>query len=163
MMINTIILGKDKDGKEWVATVERSEYKSWRLYTFECYDEEEISEPSPRSYGRALVTTEPDNLGKLHLIRVERAKRNTGLGRLLLRQAEEFLAREGVRKVWGDVSNDPDLYEDDFATFEDYIENIRTFYVRQGWTFRVYDHIDPDDPHIIGKVEKTIMSGITNP
>ena len=77
---------------------------------------------------------------------------------MLLERIETFMASLGIRKIWGEVSNDPDLYEEDFPILEDYIENIQTFYTMHGWSFTHYGIIDPENPHIIGKVEKVLTA-----
>ena len=154
--MDKIKLGKDSEGKRWIATVDEKEYAGWNLFTFDCFESSAPAELRRYSYGIAIITTEPDELAKLHFIRVDRMKRNTGLGRMLLISTEEYIARMGIRKIWGEISNDPDLYQDDFPTLEDYLENIRTFYTRNGWSFVLYGNIEPDNPYIIVKVEKVL-------
>jgi GNAT superfamily N-acetyltransferase len=161
-MMKTAKLGKDSRGNPWVVETERRPYVKG-TYSFEFWVYSAYVPPKRRNHppAQALVIAESNTLAKLEYIGVDGPKRRLGIGSLLLHFIERLMAQSGVEVIYGEISDDPDLYLPYFTTLESYLTVLKRFYSGHGWTWQLFGDQKPrsvTNPHAIGRVERQIGS-----
>ncbi len=154
-------IGKDKNGHPWIVEIDdtgepTSKGKPVLFWVFSAY-----TAPKRRSHARAQALTfiESDYVAKLEFIAVDERIRRKKIGSLLLNFVEGWMVEHEILRMHGDISDTYGEYGNSFHTLQEYLEAVRSFYTKHGWTFRLFtnDDLQPtENIHFIGRVKRRL-------
>lgn len=159
-------MGKDNKGISWLVECDKQPYiKDTYCVIFYAYPKN-IKRTEDNYCARSIVIEESKNIARMEIIEVNKEKRGCRVGSLLLNYIERYIEKDGIHSIYGYISKDKELYVDSYTSLEEYLIDLKKFYIRNAWTWHLFgvDELGiQKNTCFIGKVYKSIRYPLIQP
>ena len=138
----------DKRMRQWSVALRPDRLLNRRIADFSVWPPDRL-DPSSRPIGLAYCIADGLGDAKVEDFRIDPPYQNAGIGSALLAEVEKWAAREGIRRLYGDLAK----------VDSDHFTMLRHLYMKHGWKWCLFSERDPrfsPTSHVAGTVEKVI-------
>lgn len=151
--LTVIAVVTDKRMRQWSVALQAGRVVGHQTAQFGVWPSGRVN-PNSRPIGLAYCLGDASGEARLEDFRIDPPYQNAGIGSALLAEVEKWAAREGIRRLYGDLAK----------VDSDHFTMLRHLYMKHGWKWCLFSERDPrfsPTSHVAGTVEKVIPS-ITN-